>query len=214
MKIAIISAAFAGLFYVPSASAVVIGGPSNIISETRDLTAFNSAIVVDDSFQQVDFVLSGTQPILDVSLLANLSASGGSIDGDGSIDSTNNPFLNELILTLISPQGSSLELVSESTYTSGGSGSELVELLFQDGGASQGGVDLSPGTFAPAGGSFSVFDGESPNGIWSLVIEDTVGADPKSLNGFTINVETAPVPEPSTSLLFALGAFGLVWRRR
>ena len=53
------------------------------------------------------------------------------------------------------------------------------------------------------------FDGLDPNGDWTLFIADLSGGDTHTLVSWGLEV-TGPVPEPGTTVLFALGGVGLL----
>jgi len=188
-----------------------------LITESLDFTS-TGVIIVDRSSDTSSISIADTGSILSVGVSANISSSSLSINPDGTVvPSGGSHFGNELGLTLTSPAGTLIELVSTGTYVSGASGRdvELAELVFEDGGALQGG-DLGAGTFAPTQGLLADFIGESANGNWILGISDSVGSDPKSLNGWQLNIVTnsASVPEPSVLALFGFGLLGLSMRGR
>ena len=208
------------LFAIFCFSVATFTGSSQLLSQTQtfsassDFTASGVTIVDSSSAtESINIIDTSNQPIVDVLFSANVSSSGGNINNDGTISGAGSPFNNELGLTLISPSGTSLELIGVGTFQTGGidEAVELLDINFADGGATQG---LNPvaGTFAPTGGSFFAFNGEFASGVWQVVIQDTVPADPKSLNGFSLTVVT--VPEPSSVSLVALSLIGFAARRR
>jgi hypothetical protein len=66
-------------------------------------------------------------------------------------------------------------------------------------------------------GSLAAFNGENGNGNWTLTYQDTVGADPLSINAFSLSVsdptpvpwETDALPVIGSSVLFGFG----LWAR-
>jgi hypothetical protein len=69
----------------------------------------------------------------------------------------------------------------------------------------------------PAGGNSatfaSTFNGTNPNGAWNLYVVDFVGGDEGQFaGGWAVNLTA--VPEPASTTALALGALGLIARRR
>ena len=154
--------------------------------------------------------------ITDVVISANVTGSGDSINPDGTLNGSGTAYFGELSLILFSPTGTSLELVSEGTWDNSTSSVALADLFFSDSGSAQEGTFAS-GTYAPTGGSLSIFDGEFAQGTWGIQIGDNVAADPKSLNGFdfTVTTSASAIPEPSTyPLLLGASAFIIAASRR
>ncbi|MCB0635954.1 MAG: proprotein convertase P-domain-containing protein, partial [Lewinella sp.] len=95
-------------------------------------------------------------------------------------------WVDDLDITLVSPQGTELNLSSDN----GGDGDNYTGTVFQDGGA-----DITSaaapftGIFAPEGGAFyDAFYGQEVQGDWMLKIVDDAGGDAGTFLGFTINV--------------------------
>lgn len=96
----------------------------------------------------------------------------------------------DLEITLISPEGTSLDLSSDN----GGSGDNFTNTVFQDGGGNivQGSAGAPfTGVFEPEGGTFaSTFAGEEVNGNWTLSICDDAGGDTGTLLDFSLTLST------------------------
>lgn len=117
-----------------------------------------------------------------------------------------------------------VNLVNAGTYSGQLPGAGVVSVTFDDGAPPVGG-DVTGGTFDPVG-SLADFNGAEANGLWTLLVQDTVGADRLdyycallSINGDTgtfgpgcgaANV----VPEPISLALLGIGLAGLAFSRR
>jgi hypothetical protein len=116
----------------------------------------------------------------------------------------NDSFNREIVFRLTSPDGITVNLVNENTY-SGQTPGARVQVNFDDAAASAvGGPALQTGTFRPVG-SLSSFNGLSALGVWTLFVQDTVGFDPLTFFSATLTVTT--VPEPA---MLGLMGFGLL----
>ena len=99
---------------------------------------------------------------------------------------------SDLIVSLISPQGSKVTLFN----SLGGSGDNFTNTTLDDEGSTSITAGNPPfsGTFRPEQ-SLSKFDGEDPNGQWLLEITDTWSEDSGTLNSWSMNISCQ---EPST----------------
>ncbi|MEX0645837.1 MAG: proprotein convertase P-domain-containing protein, partial [Parvularculaceae bacterium] len=97
-------------------------------------------------------------------------------------------FNNEIQFILTSPDATSVTLIAAGAY-SGQTPGDRVVVTFDDAAASAvGGALLADGTFRPTG-LLSAFIGEIVSGLWTLRVQDTVGADPLQLNDFQVAFE-------------------------
>lgn len=85
-------------------------------------------------------------------------------------------------------------------------------------GSPPGAADTAPAPNPGFGGDLANFDGLDPNGDWKLYAYDDAffGSGDASIAGWSITIETQPIPEPTAAVLFAVGTFvvGGTLRRR
>ncbi|MEX2242245.1 MAG: PEP-CTERM sorting domain-containing protein [Fimbriimonadaceae bacterium] len=59
---------------------------------------------------------------------------------------------------------------------------------------------------------FSIYNGTSPNGVWTLNVRDWAQFDTGTFGSWSFN--TTPVPEPASMVALGIGALALLRRRR
>jgi subtilisin-like proprotein convertase family protein len=114
--------------------------------------------------------------------------SGGLIDVNVNLD-ISNTYNSDLNAVLISPSGTRVKLFTQV----GGADDNFSNTNLDDAAAVGIGDESSPyaGTFRPEG-RLAAFNGENPNGIWTLEITDNAAADSGTLNNWSLELETSP----------------------
>lgn len=133
---------------------------------------------------------------------------------------TGNSNNNEIVFRLISPDGTTVNLVDAGTYAGTRPGSGRVMVTFDDEAALTVGGPVAPGAFQPVG-SLADFDGMDMFGAWGLYIQDLRTGDPLEYFSSSLDITfsggagPAPVPEPASLAILGLGllAIGAVRRK-
>ena len=137
---------------------------------------------------------SGGGACLDNTMSDATSTLTGTIGTDFTIDNVTIDLVHtwdaDLDITLISPDGNTLDLSSDN----GGGSDDYTNTVFQDGAPSiTTGSAPFTGTFQPEGGTFAdAFTGDNVAGIWQLNICDDVGGDTGTLNSYSITFVAVP----------------------
>jgi subtilisin-like proprotein convertase family protein len=99
------------------------------------------------------------------------------------------PAAGDLVLQLIAPDGTVIDLARNRGV---GGGGDYDRTVFDDGAPSSIGVGSPPfaGTFRPEG-SLGQLNGRNPNGTWTLRVSDTVAGGAGTLTDFTLTIVTA-----------------------
>lgn len=136
--------------------------------------------------------VSGLSSIADLNVLINL----------------NHTFDGDLDIFLISPNGTRVELTTDN----GDSGDNFENTVFDDESANNITSGIAPftGVFSPEG-DLSDFDGENPNGIWTLEITDDAGGDTGTLFNWQLQIDGGVAGDLPGEDITASGSLGINW---
>lgn len=162
-------------------------------------------VAIPDDFPNgvgVAFEVSGLGLVTDIDVRFDASQGCDASVGNPAA-AINHTFVGDLIIKLRSPAGTEVMLYDRR----GGTRENICALLLDDDGGfpplatltSQGGQPVA-GSFTPDA-PLSTLDGESANGLWSLVVSDNAGMDIGTLNRFSLLIRSAPVPEIDVDVL-------------
>lgn len=148
-----------------------------IVAQTCTTQSWNTGASIPDNnatgtSQTVTF--TSTAPIVDVNVTLDIT----------------HTWDDDLDIILTSPAGTTIILSTDN----GGSGSNYTNTIFDDAAATPVTTGSAPfnGLFSPEQ-PLSSFNGESPNGVWTLNISDDFSGDTGTLNSFSIEVCDATV---------------------
>lgn len=113
-----------------------------------------------------------------------------------SIDSLAHTWLSDIDMFLISPAGDTLELSTDN----GGAGDNMVDVVFTDTATTNiisQTAGILPGYYFPedSAGFASLYNGQDPNGAWTLWIQDDLGGDDGELVSWSMTFQdNSPMP--------------------
>ena len=138
------------------------------------------------SFTRDFIVSSAPASITDVDIVIDFSKCDDPPPGPSDVGCIGQSFSfnEEIVFRLTSPGGTTVNLVTAGRYSGQTPGTRVI-VTFDDEalalvGSTVNGLDervLSTGRFKPVG-SLAAFEGQNPNGTWTLTVQDTTGADP------------------------------------
>lgn len=142
----------------------------------------------------VSVSVAGLQAITDLNFRMQ-----GALGCSGALGDTNaavtHPFVGDLVMSLTSPQGTTVLLFDRR----GGTRDNICDLLLDDDGNLPSLATIVAVTSQPISGQYlpeqplSAFDGESPNGVWTLNISDRAQIDAGTLRRFSLVLDTVPI---------------------
>ena len=126
--------------------------------------------------------VSGLDPLTDLNVALDL----------------NHTWFGDLDVFLESPAGTIVELFS---YVLGSSNPNGIYVLDDEAATNITASGAAPGTYTPETDTLSTFDGEDPNGTWTLTVADDASGDIGTLNGWELIIEAAPTSQQMVQLL-------------
>ena len=186
-------------------------------SNSTDGSVDAGEITRDVTFPTTDFPSGATISDVVVTLdFAKIDDFFAPTCGPPPTSGTNGEANSETYYKLTSPQGTTIDLITAGTYTADfGFGGEVVVTLSDAAATPVGGAVPTSGTFRPSQ-ALSAFDGQDPEGTWTLTIGDTVEQDSHCFYNVDIAV-TADVPGPTSKAQCKKGGwrdFGTMFRNQ
>ena len=157
--------------------------------------------------------------------LTGVVSGGGTVNNIAVTTDLTHTWVGDISMTITSPMGTTVDLVfraGQTGATSFGDSSDFGgAYTWADGGAgfwaaaaaAGSTVAVPPGTYAASGNlnaasSLAALNGESADGVWTLVVRDWGGGDTGSVNSWSIT------PAPGAAALFGLAGLAGIRRRR
>ncbi|MEM7395218.1 MAG: proprotein convertase P-domain-containing protein [Verrucomicrobiota bacterium] len=177
------------------------GGGSGAV-QTFSYSAFNGDPVVnipDDNATGVNVPLTvsglaGTIAKVTFSIDGNTCSGNSGANGNG----INHDYISDLNIKLTSPNGTTINLMSEPG--NGLAGPNFCNVVFDDDASS--GIQNIPDDGGPHTGSYtpqqalSAFNGEAPNGLWTVNFSDTFAPDAGNVRAFSLHITPLSACEP------------------
>jgi MYXO-CTERM domain-containing protein len=180
------------------------GTPAHALTVSNSAT-FSPVLKVDGGVENTGLAITGLgASVTNISLSVSLTKCGSTINSDGTCVTNFPPddsYNDDIGLYLLSPLGTIAALVLPYPLSSrsGQDDGATVTWNFDDSfSKAVGGSSLLSGDYRPVD-LFSIFNGQNPNGTWTLRYEDTTPIAPLSINSWSISVtdETGPGPGPA-----------------
>lgn len=175
------------------AGSLVIAAPAVAADYTFIDTPSDGPVLVDSSTATRTISVNGVGMITSVTITLDFHK----IDGSAcAAPDSGSAYSDEIGFSLESPAGTTVVLINTypntPTYSNWGAAAPRVQVTLDDTAAAAVGAGGAPetGTFTPAQ-PLSAFAGENPNGIWTLNVTDSVGADPLCYYGASLTVSDA-----------------------
>ncbi|MDB5339519.1 MAG: peptidase domain protein [Planctomycetaceae bacterium] len=175
------------------------------VDPTTDKVVETTPVVASTDVPKAIPDYAGTPGIATSTL--NVSGFSGVLSDVNATFNISHTFDSDLIVTLTSPMGTTVTLANQV----GGGGDNFTDTTVDDDfGFNPIGSGSAPfsSTFAPSS-PLSAFNGEDPNGVWTLTVSDNQPSDTGTLNSWSLKLTPAPDNNsPAAAGVLAAGQFG------